>query len=84
MAKKIRKTTKVRKDIKEFLLSEEGKITKKDIAKIGTGLALVSMLFAPESAPAAHANSFYTTGQGGHVSHSSHGSHASHASHGSY
>lgn len=74
---------KFKKNIKDFLLSEEGKIAKKDIAKIGMSLAVLSLMF-PSQVAAQHTNTFFSTGQGGHTSHSSHASHASHASHGSH
>jgi hypothetical protein len=85
MRKKI-KLPEFKKEIKDFLLSEEGKITKKDIVKMGMSLAVLSMIFTPSQAIAQpHTSYFYSgnqpgapTPQGGHVSHSSHGSHGSH------
>lgn len=71
---------KIKKDIKDFLLSEEGKMTRKDIAKLGISLAALS-LFLPAEGFAQHTNTFFATGQGGHTSHSSHASHGSHGSH---
>ena len=78
--KKSYKFPKFKKDIKDFLLSEEGKIAKKDIAKIGISLAVLGLMF-PSRAAAMHTNFFSTAGRGGHSSHSSHASHASHGSH---
>lgn len=78
--KKEKKIPKIKKDIKDFLLSEEGKITKKDLVKIGMGLAVLSLMF-PSPAAAGHTNAFFASGQGGHTSHSSHGSHGSHGNH---
>ncbi|MDP1852669.1 MAG: His-Xaa-Ser repeat protein HxsA4 [Candidatus Omnitrophota bacterium] len=85
---------RIKKQIKDFLLREEGKISKKDIAKIGISLAVLSAMFKPDSAQAAshashnnHANALVTAGRGGHNSgtpHGSHGSHGSHSSHGSH
>ena len=81
--KKKYKIPKIKKDIKYFLLSEEGKITKKDIAKIGLSLGVLGMMFTPTQV-AAHNNYFFSgygqsgsAARGGHVSHSSHGSHSS-------
>ena len=75
-----------RKKIKDFLLSEEGKITKKDIIKIGTSLAFLAMMFTPTQAiaQAQHTNYFFTEGRGGHHSHASHASHGSHSAHSSH
>jgi hypothetical protein len=46
----------IRKDIKDFLLSEEGKISKKNIAKIGVSLAILGMMLQPQDAQAGHNN----------------------------
>ncbi|MCX5711916.1 MAG: hypothetical protein NTY47_02450 [Candidatus Omnitrophica bacterium] len=82
---KARALPKVQKEIKDFLLSEEGKITKKAILKAGMSLALLGVMSKPASAQIGpHTNVLITTGGGGHTSHSSHGSHASHGSHGSH
>jgi hypothetical protein len=86
------KLPSIKKEIKDFLLSEEGKITKKDIVKIGMSLAVLSMLFTPETAAAGHhsglcnhQNYFHQEGQrGGHHSLSPHCSHSSHGSHGQW
>ena len=72
-----------KKNIKNFLLSEEGKITKKDIAKIGMSLAVLGLMFPSQATAVAHTNEFFSIGRGGHNSHSSHGSHGSHGSHNS-
>lgn len=90
-SKKKNKLPRIGKNIKDFLLSEEGKITKKDVVKIGMFLAVLSLM-PPSEAKAGsgpHSNSFYTTpnasgGTGGHTSHTSHASHSSHGSHGSH
>ena len=84
----------IKKQIKDFLLREEGKISKKNIAQIGISLAVLSAMFKPDSAQAAshsahnnHNNALVTAGRGGHNSgtpHGSHGSHGSHSSHGSH
>lgn len=99
MKKKI-KIPNLKKEIKDFLLSEEGKISKIDVAKIGISLAVLSMMFQskivsaghsssiPHSSGAVgHSNQFLFSGSGGHDSgppHISHGVHASHGSHGSH
>ena len=74
-----------KKEIQDFLFSEEGKITKKDIAKIGTTLAAISFLMPSEGAAQAHTSALNNPARRGeHVSHSSHGSHGSHGSHSSH
>ena len=78
------KLPKIKTDIKDFLLNDEGKITQKNIFKMGMSLIAVGMLFTPTQAMAQHTNTFFSTGRGGHNSHNSHGSHSSHGSHGSY
>ena len=71
---------KLKKDIKDFLLSEEGKISKKDIAKIGISLAVLGLVLEPSTPAEAHysvhASGFYTTQNGGHNS-----AHANHSNH---
>lgn len=79
------KLPKIKTDIKDFLLNDEGKITKKNIFKMGMSLIAAGMLFTPTQAMAAdHTNVFFSTGRGGHNSHNSHGSHSSHGSHNSW
>ena len=80
----------IKKDIKHFLLSEEGKVSRKNIIKIGMCLVAVGSFLVPAAAaswrPAAgkHSSSFFNDpGRGGHSSHASHGSHGSHGNHGS-
>ena len=81
----------IKKDIKYFLLSEEGKVSKKNIIKIGLGLAALGSLVNSASQAAVgpsipeHQSSFYNDATSGkHGSHGSHGSHSSHGSHGSH
>jgi len=85
----------IKRDIKLFLFSEEAKITKQSIFKIGMGLAVLgSMLNShlPGAMGQTHASSFYNVGDHGehssgpglHTSHASHGSHSAHGSHGSH
>lgn len=81
--KKKNKLPQIKKDIKDFLLKEEGKIVKKDIVKIGISVAVLGMVLKPTDVSAAHSSSIFTSGRGGHTSHSSHSSHSSHGSHGS-
>ena len=75
-----------KKKIKDFLLNEEGKITKKNIAKIGAILAILGVSM-PSDVAAQHTSDFVAShggsNQGGHHSHNSHGSHGSHGSHNS-
>lgn len=89
-----------KKEIKDFLLSEEGKISKKNIAKMGISLAALSLMFKADTSEAGHSssvphssgtpthtNGFYflgATSRGGHNSDMPHSSHNSHASHGSH
>ncbi|RJP28239.1 MAG: hypothetical protein C4533_07125 [Candidatus Omnitrophota bacterium] len=82
MVKK-KRIPQIRKDLKDFLISEEGKITKKDITKVGLSLIAISMMVTPESAyPQTHTNMFFSSAGGsGHNSHTSHSSHGSHGSH---
>ena len=77
----------IKKNINDFLLIEEGKVSKKNVAKLGMSLAILSILFNPENASGgthtSHSNSLFNTGtvgRGGHTSttHASHGSHGSH------
>jgi hypothetical protein len=70
----------LKKKLKDFLMKEEGKITKKDIVKMGTSL-LIAGLMLPGQADAQHSSGFIATGTGGHASHTSHSSHGSHGSH---
>ncbi len=87
-----KKIPQIKKNLKNFLLEEEGKISKKNVAKIaggtiGLGLALggAMTVIRPESASGQVACSHGSHGShGSHNSHGSHGSHASHASHGSH
>lgn len=76
----------IKKDIKDFILNEEGKICQKDIAKMGISLAVLGMMLQPQDAQAGHAshsnhsNSFFVTGKGGHSSGPLHSSgHANHS-----
>jgi len=98
MARKKKKTggalPQIKKEIKDFLMDEEGKISKKDIAKLGVSLAILGFMLQPEIALAQHTNtctghisSFAANGHlstcvhtNTHANHSNHGSHGSHGS----
>ena len=74
---------KLKKDIKDFLLSEEGKISKKDIAKIGISLAVLGLVLEPNTPAGAHSavhfsNIVANSARGGHFS--SHVNHSNHSS----
>lgn len=76
---------RLKKDIDDFLLSEEGKITRKKIVRMGIGLAILAAAIPAEDAfSQTHSSGLLGAGRGGHSSHTSHASHASHASHGSH
>ena len=77
--KEPKKIPSLKKSLRLFLTSEEGKITKTEInkmagASVGLGMGVVSLLLSVTSSEAACT----------HSSHGSHSSHASHNSHGSY
>lgn len=85
-----KKLPSIKKDIKDFLLSEEGKITKKNIAKLGISLAILGMMLQPQSAQAqhtshsSHSSGFFSAGRGGHNSSTTHiNVHANHPNHSS-
>ena len=50
------KLPKLKKNIKEFLNSEEGKISKKSVMKAGVTLALLGAMLDPYAASAAHSS----------------------------
>lgn len=78
-----------KKDIKDFVLNEEGKISKKNIAKIGISLAILEMMFEPmaqagpsHSSHASHSSGLFSTGRGGHQSTTTHANtHSNHSNH---
>ncbi|MEK6727159.1 MAG: hypothetical protein AABY28_00600 [Candidatus Omnitrophota bacterium] len=91
-----KKVPLIKRDIKDFLFSEEGVISKKNIAKIGISLAVLGVMLEPQNAQAQHAshsshsNAFFSADKGGHSSstvhsnaHSNHSNHANHGNHGS-
>jgi len=76
----------VKKQLKHFLMDEEGKITKKDIAKLGVSLAVLGMMIQPTIASAQHSNylsghsSSLDTTNNGHFSNTNHtNTHANHS-----
>lgn len=78
-----KKKSKLKKNIKMFLNSEEGKMLGADIVKTGIALGILGTVVDAQAQTweLIHNNYFdrYT-----HVSHASHGSHSSHGSHGSH
>lgn len=89
--KKLTGLPQLKKDIIDFLLSEEGKVTEKKIAKVGISLGVLALMARPGDALAtgghgsspAHTSDFttVTSPPGGHYSHASHASHGSHSNH---
>lgn len=81
--KKANRFPKLKKEIKDFLSSEEGSITEKKITKMGIILGSLAMMFSPDHADAqSHSSSLFSAGHTSHTSHASHASHGSHGSHG--
>ena len=79
-----KKKSRLGKNIKLFLNSEEGKMLDADIVKTGIALGIIGAVMVDQAAATQyplHTNSFTSTQ---HSSHQSHGSHASHGSHGSH
>lgn len=72
------KLPQIKKDIKAFLTSEEGKINKKDAAKIALGILSLGIVLAG----AIKADS--VSAACSHASHGNHSSHSSHANHAAY
>lgn len=81
MKKKTKKTPKFKKNIKGFLLSEEGKISKKNVAKIGLSLLAIKTALGPGEAQASHSDSLMphasSTTAAGHSAFQGHTSHDS-------
>jgi len=50
--KKISNLPKVKKELKDFMADDQGKMTRKDVAKLGVSLAVLGMMMQPESAQA--------------------------------
>ena len=73
-----KKTSKIKKNIKLFFSSEEGKMLDSDIVKTGLALGILGAAMVDQAnAENIHSNYFTSTS---HVSHQSHGSHGSHGS----
>lgn len=85
--------SKVKKDISLFLRSEEAKVLKKNVAKLGLTASAIAMIMAQQvqeaSAQTTHSDSHAdSTSHGDHTSHTdgashtdAHNSHTSHADH---
>ena len=56
---------KIKKDIKSFLTSEDGKISKKDIAKIAMGILIIGLSVKGLSHPIDHADAACAHGNHG-------------------
>jgi len=52
--KKVSNLPKVKKELKDFMADDEGKMTRKDVAKLGVSLAVLGMMMQPGSAQARH------------------------------
>ena len=75
MAEK-KKKSGIKKNIRMFLNSEEGKMLDADIVKTGIALGIIGGAMADQASAAIHSNYFTSNA---HVSHQSHGSHGSHS-----
>ena len=69
-----KKTSKLKKNIRMFLSSEEGKMLDSDIVKTGLALGILGTVMVEQAAAQVHSNYFTSSA---HVSHQSHGSHGS-------
>ena len=79
----------IKKQLKDFMMDEEGKITKKDIAKLGVSLAVLGMMMQPGLVNAqytniltGHASSIDSTGHSSSATHTN--THANHSNHGNH
>ena len=78
------KLPEIKKDIRVFLSSEEGKINKKSVADLGMMMIVLGMGVAGVmKSDQAQANCTHAS-HANHSSHSSHSSHSNHANHGSH
>lgn len=75
---------KFKKEIKAFLNSEEGKISKKSIIKAGLVVGAIGGIVNKASAQNTHHSAITDYYPGTHTSHGSHNSHNSHGSHNSH
>lgn len=89
------KFPKVSKSIEDFILDEDGNITRNRLVAIGTMIVLMSLLTGLEvlakhgshrshSSHESHSSTAYIRNHTNHASHSDHYSHSSHASHSSH
>jgi hypothetical protein len=92
--KKVPKLPKVEKQLKDFIGDEEGKMTKKDVAKLGVSLAVLGMMMQPDAAQAGgdihsngptHVNTLTAHNPvdncATHHNVTSHGNHSNHSNH---
>ena len=70
---------KIKKELKMFLVSEEGKIVEKNAVKLGVTLLAVAGILSGVMKP-----TDVNAACGSHMNHGSHASHASHGSHGNH
>ena len=59
--KKISSLPKVEKELKDFIADDEGKMTRKDVAKLGVSLAVLGMMMQPGSTQATKSIDTYTS-----------------------
>jgi len=78
MKKKV--ISKIKKKVEEFLLEEDGKVSKSSIVKTGIAVAAASTLLATEVSAGWTYTSSLTQDASLCVKHVNHASHASHAS----
>jgi hypothetical protein len=74
MKKESKNLPLIKKNLKTFLLSEEGKMTKKDIVKMTAVVIAVAGVLSVSAKPT---DSFAQCNHGSHGSHGVHGSHSS-------
>ncbi|MFC1474751.1 hypothetical protein ACFLQK_01790 [bacterium] len=92
MAEKKAKLPEIKKEIKSFLTSEDGKVVKRGIVTGAMVLLAIGVTAEMAYGHGSHGNHAQwmnnylhnSSNRGRHYSHYSHGSHASHNSHGSH
>ena len=86
--KKISSLPQVKKELKDFIADEQGKMTRKDVAKLGVSLAVLGMMMQPGSPQAdtniIKHNNHVDPGQptpncAAHTNVTSHASHSNHS-----
>jgi len=87
----MKKIPSIKKDIKAFLNSEEGRVNRRNIAKkgglflaLGVGLAGLMAPKDVQGISCEHTSHASHSSHGSHSSHTSHSDHTEHASHGSH